>query len=191
MNCGLRQNRPFHDLFTWLKLYPKHLFRNCLHLRLTIWTQSPMIIISCVDMRNQKIFPDLLKSSLLLHTRIPHARVSPAPTSKSSLTSTLIPRSMCAMASSFAFLVPYSPWPCLVCAVSRSVLMNQLLLDRLVLLRFTRSLVHSVARVRIFLQSQRRIQLCGPCLANYGRLAAFTASFTVPRVSIRLLWCPR
>ena len=35
----------FHDLFTWLKLYLKHLFRDCLHLRLTVWTQSPKIII--------------------------------------------------------------------------------------------------------------------------------------------------
>ena len=40
-----------------------------------------------------------------------------------------------------------------------------------------------LARVRIFLQSQRRIQLCGPCLVDHGRLDAFTASFTVPRVS--------
>ena len=32
-------------LFTLLKLFPKHLFRNCLHLRLTVWTQSPKIII--------------------------------------------------------------------------------------------------------------------------------------------------
>ena len=51
-NCGFstscskcRYNRHFHDLFTWLNLYPKHLFRNCLHLRLTVWTQSPRIII--------------------------------------------------------------------------------------------------------------------------------------------------
>ena len=33
-----------------------------------------------------------------------------------------------------------------------------------------------LARVRIFLQSQRRLQLCGPCLADHGRLDAFTAS---------------
>ena len=40
-----------------------------------------------------------------------------------------------------------------------------------------------LARVKIFLQSQRRIQLCGPCLVDHGRLDAFTASFTVPWVS--------
>ena len=41
----MQYNRHFRDLFTWPKLYPKHLFRNCLHLRLTVWTQSPKIII--------------------------------------------------------------------------------------------------------------------------------------------------
>ena len=41
----MQYNRHFHDLFTWLKLYPKHLFRNCLHLRLTVWTQTQKIII--------------------------------------------------------------------------------------------------------------------------------------------------
>ena len=35
----MQYNRHFHDLFTWLKLYPKHLLRNCLHLRLIVWTQ--------------------------------------------------------------------------------------------------------------------------------------------------------
>ena len=41
----MQYNRHFHDLFTWLKLYPKHLCRNCLHQRLTVWTQPPKIII--------------------------------------------------------------------------------------------------------------------------------------------------
>ena len=36
-----------------------------------------------------------------------------------------------------------------------------------------------LARVRIFLRSQRRIQLCGTCLVDHGGLDAFTASFTV------------
>ena len=41
----MQNDRHFHDQFTSLKLYPKHLFRNCLHLRLIVWTQSPKIII--------------------------------------------------------------------------------------------------------------------------------------------------
>ena len=51
-NCGffdklleMQYFRYFHDLSTWLNLHPKHLFRNCLHLRLTVWTQPPKIII--------------------------------------------------------------------------------------------------------------------------------------------------
>ena len=46
-NCGFstscskcEYNRHFHDLFTWLTLYPKHWFRNCLHLRLIVCGRS-------------------------------------------------------------------------------------------------------------------------------------------------------
>ena len=39
------------------------------------------------------------------------------------------------------------------------------------------------ARVKTFLHTQRWIQLRGPCLVDHGQLDAFTASFTVPRVS--------
>ena len=81
-------------------------------------------------------------------------------------------------------------WPCLERAVSWCTLPDQLLLDHLVslgpwcfLLRLATLHPSQLARVRIFLRSQRRIQLCGPCLVDHGRLDAFTASFTVPRVS--------
>ena len=59
MHC----DRHFHDLFTWLTLYPKHLFLNCLHLRLIVWTQSPKIIILAL-MCSFSSFPDLLTSSI-------------------------------------------------------------------------------------------------------------------------------
>ena len=110
---------------------------------------------------------------------MPHAQVSPAPTSKSSLP-TLIPRSISGLcllmvntsqstsqhcscwlhscilsatfttSSSFAFLA--SRWSCLECAVSRcasGTLPDRLLLDHLVLLSFTRSLVLSVASCNV------------------------------------------
>ena len=135
---------------------------------------------SFVDVRNQPS-PDLLTSSLLRHTQKPHARVSPAPTSKSSLP-TFIPRSISGLcllmvntpqstsqhcsfwlhscmlsatfttSSSFAFLASHSLWPCLECAVSRcasGTFPDRLLLDHLVLLSFTRSLVLSVASCNV------------------------------------------
>ena len=57
-----------------------------------------------------------------------------------------------ATSSSLPFLASHSLWPCLECAVSWSVLgalPDRLLLDRLVLLRFTRSLVLSVASCNV------------------------------------------
>ena len=73
-------DRHFHDLFTWLKLYPWHLSWN-LHLRLIIWTQSLKIII--LVHINQ--FPSALvgvecirgPAILILATRIPeHQSIS-------------------------------------------------------------------------------------------------------------------
>ena len=85
--------------------------------------------------------------------------------------------SMFAMASSFAFLA--SLWPCLECEVCRSVLMNfssivsffcASLGPWCILLRLATSHPSQLARVRIFLQSQRKIQLCGPCLVDHAGL---------------------
>ena len=63
-NCGFSTscskcstNRHIHDLFTWLKLCPKHLFRNCLHLRFEDHH-------SCVDVA-QPTLSRLVTSSLL------------------------------------------------------------------------------------------------------------------------------
>ena len=210
----------FRDLITWLKLYPKHLFRNCLHLRLTVWTQSPKIVsLALMCAINFTFSGLLLTSSLLENTLITHARVSPAPTSKSSLP-TLIPRSMsgntsqstsqhcscwlhsCILpatfttSSSFAFLASYSLWPCLECAVSRSALMNFSSIVSFfcvslgpwcILLRLATPHPSQLARVRIFLQSQRRIQLCGPCLVDHGRLDVFTAFHGIVHCSSSLM----
>ena len=103
---------------------------------------------------------------------------------------------MFATASSFAFLVSHSLWPCLECAVSRCALGALFLINFSLiisffcvslgpwcfLLRLVTSHPSQLVRVRIFLESQRRVQLCGPCLVDQGRLNAFTASFIVPRV---------
>ena len=166
---------------------------------------------SCVDVRNQP-YPDLLTSSLLRHTRKPHARVSPAPTSKSSLP-TLIPRSISGLcllmvntsqstsqhcsfwlhscmlsatfttSSSFAFLASHSLWPCLECAVSRcasGTLPDRLLLDHLVLLSFTRSLVLSVASCNVTSFTARaREDLPSVSIFNEGHNFAVHVSSTM------------
>ena len=55
------------------------------------------------------------------------------------------------------------------------------------LLRPATSHPSQLARARIFLRLHglsRRMQLCGSCLVDHGRLDPFTASFTFPRVSL-------
>ena len=165
---------------------------------------------SCVDVHNQP-YPDLLTSSLLRHTRKPRARVSPAPTSKSSLP-TLIPRSMSGLcllmvntsqstsqhcsfwlhscmlsatfttSSSFAFLASHSLWPCLECAVSRcasGTLPDRLLLDHLVLLSFTRSLVLSVASCNVASFTARACEKLPSVIFNEGHNFAVHVSSTM------------
>ena len=75
----MQRNRHFHDLFTWLKLYPKHLFRNCLHLRLTVWTQPPKIIILALMCANNRIFSRLVDiESPLTHSNISRSGITSA-----------------------------------------------------------------------------------------------------------------
>ena len=122
---------------------------------------------SCVDVRNQS-FPDLLTSeSPLTHSNTSRSGITSANVKIiiADVDSTLsvgtllvggqyftIYFSMFATASTFAILVSHSLWPCLGCAVSRCVLgalPDRLVLDRLVLLRFTRSLVLSVTSCNV------------------------------------------
>ena len=199
----MQYNRHFHDLFTWLKLCPKHLFRNCLHLRLTVWTHSPKIMIliesplthwdtsrSGITSANVKIIIADVDSTLSVGTLLVDGQHC------------TIYFSMFATASSFTFLVSHSLSGLVLDVQFLGAFSVRFLIDFssiisffcvslgpwCFLLRPATSHPSQLARVRIFLRSHglsRRMQLCGPCLIDHGRLDAFTATFTVPRVSAR------
>ena len=167
----MQYNRHFRDLFTCLKLYPKRFFRNCLHLRLTVWARSPKMIILAL-MCAIKYF---LSRLVYIKSPVTHSNAS-----RSGITSANVKIIMANVdptlnvgtllvdghhftinfsalfvlvaffttSFSFAFLASHSLWRCLECAVSRSAsstLPDRLLLGHLVLLSFTGSLALSVA----------------------------------------------
>ena len=142
------------DLFTWLKLYPKLLFRSCLHLRLTVWTQSPKINILASMCAINEIFSRLVDiESPLTHSNTSRSGITSANVKiiVANVDSTLNVGTLLVDDQHFtiyfsalfvlvAFVHTLSDvrdvfllrlpgilltlWPCLGCAVSRSVLMN-------------------------------------------------------------------
>ena len=174
---NFRQNRYFHDLFTWLTLYPKNLFRNCLHLRLTVWTQPPKIIILALTCAiKKKIFSRLVD----IESPLTHSNTSRSGTTSANVKSslpTLISRStsgLCLLmvntlrstSQCSRRLSPSPSWYLTLsglvreCSVSRcasGTLPDQLLLDHLVslgpwciLLRLATLHPSQLARGRIF-----------------------------------------